>query len=132
TVRACLRIAVGLTRSGVNSAGNGAAMRAAIVGVFFAEDPARRREWSDALASVTHVDARAVQGARFVAEVAAAAVKMTDPVQCLSAARPAVDDPRLGSGIDKAMALIARGASTEEAGRELGSTGFVLHTVPFA
>src|SRR5688572_14571189 len=35
TVRACVRIALGLRRTGVRSAGNGAAMRAAIVGAFF-------------------------------------------------------------------------------------------------
>jgi len=124
TVRACLRIVLGLRRSGVRSAGNGAAMRAAIVGVYFADDAARRREWSDAFASVTHVDARAVQGARYVAEVAATG----DVV----AARSAVDEPQLGAAIDKALALIQRGTSTEEAARELGTTGFVIHTVPFA
>src|SRR5262245_44160529 len=37
TVRACLRIAVGLPHSGVPSAGNGAAMRAAIIGTFFCD-----------------------------------------------------------------------------------------------
>jgi ADP-ribosylglycohydrolase len=132
TVRACLRIALGLRRSGVRSAGNGASMRAAIVGVFFAEDPARRREWSDAIASVTHVDPRAVQGARFVAEVAAAATRTTDALACVTAARPVVDDPQLGSAIDEAIRLVARGASTAEAAAELGTTGFVLHTVPFA
>ena len=39
TLRACARIAVGLRRSGVATAGNGAAMRAAIVGVFFLDGP---------------------------------------------------------------------------------------------
>ncbi|MBK6692500.1 MAG: ADP-ribosylglycohydrolase family protein [Myxococcales bacterium] len=73
TLKACLRIAVGLQQSGANSAGNGAAMRAAIVGVFFHGDTERRRAWSDAVARVTHRDTRAVEGARYVAELASLA-----------------------------------------------------------
>lgn len=42
TLRACLRLAMGLQRSGTASAGNGAAMRAAIVGVALANDADRR------------------------------------------------------------------------------------------
>ena len=60
TLRSCVRIALGLSRSGVNSAGNGAAMRAAVVGVAFADDRHLRWTFSDALARVTHLDARAV------------------------------------------------------------------------
>ncbi len=63
TVRACVRIALGLRRSGVQSAGNGAAMRAAVIGAAI-DDPAQRRAWSDRFAEVTHTDPRAVQGAR--------------------------------------------------------------------
>ena len=43
TLRACLRILVGLRPSGVASAGNGAAMRAAIIGVFYRDAPETRR-----------------------------------------------------------------------------------------
>jgi ADP-ribosylglycohydrolase len=35
TIQACTRIAIGMKESGVNSAGNGAAMRAALIGAFF-------------------------------------------------------------------------------------------------
>ena len=72
TIRACLRAALGRPRSGVRSAGNGSAMRAAIVGVFFADDPAARTAFGCTLAETTHVDARAVEGAVYVAELAAA------------------------------------------------------------
>ena len=54
TVRACTRIALGLSSSGVMAAGNGAAMRAAIVGVFFRDHPERRHAVGRALAEVTH------------------------------------------------------------------------------
>lgn len=133
TLRACTRIALGLSRSGVASAGNGAAMRAAVVGVFFREDAALRRTWSDALAQVTHVDARAVEGARFVAEVAAAATRDgSDPERCLAAGVAVVEDPALREALERSRELRHRAASTGEAAAALGVTGYAVHTVSFA
>lgn len=141
TVRACLRIALGLRRSGVRSAGNGAAMRAAIVGAFLRDREVRRREMGRALAETTHVDPRAVEGALFVAEVAAACARVEaeggreDEVRLamLRAARAAVvADPSLGAAIDRAIDLGRRAAPAEEAAAALGNTGFVVHTVPLA
>lgn len=122
TAKACLKATIGL-RGGVRSAGNGAAMRAAIVGAYFHERPAERRAFGEALARVTHVDERAVQGALFVAEVVAAG-----PV----AARAVVTEPTLRDALDRAAELAWKGASTSEAAGILGTSGFVLHTVPFA
>nr|MBK7064776.1 ADP-ribosylglycohydrolase family protein [Deltaproteobacteria bacterium] len=132
TLRACARIAVGLRRSGVATAGNGAAMRAAIVGVFFHDDEVARRSTSDALARVTHTDPRAVEGARFVAEVAAMTVKHGDPAEALEAARAVVTEATLAEAIGRAMALAREGAALDVATEALGTTGFVVHTVPFA
>ncbi len=132
TLRACVRIAVGFRRSGVSSAGNGAAMRAAIVGAFFFDAPARRREWADELARVTHTDQRAVEGARFVAELAAHAMGH-DGAGGLEAlveeAVSIVEEPSLREAIQRARRLANDGAPVESASKELGSTGFVLHTV---
>jgi len=132
TLRACTRIALGLRRSGVATAGNGAAMRAAVVGVFLRDDPEVRRATSDALAAVTHTDPRAVEGARFVAEVAALATTMDDPATVVATARAAVTEGSLGKALDRAIALAREGADLDAAARELGTTGFVVHTVPFA
>ena len=135
TVRACLRIAVGLTRSGVRSAGNGAAMRAAVVGTFFRDDPEARRRFGTALAETTHVDARGVQGALFSGELAAAAASQPaggSPVACFSAARAVVVEPSLGAALDLAAALAAQGKSAGAAALVLGTSGFVVHSVPFA
>lgn len=123
TVRACLKIALGFAQSGVRSAGNGAAMRAAVVGAFFHDRPDRRIEFGKALARVTHTDERAVQGALFVAEVAAAGPER---------ARAAVTEPSLGEALDRARELARQGIATAEAAGLLGTSGFVLHTVPFA
>jgi len=139
TVRASLRIALGLARSGVRSAGNGAAMRAAVVGVHFRDRPLERRAFGRALAETTHVDARAVEGALFVAEVAAACARASGPSGLeerrgsLREARAAVvGEASLGAAIDRALDLAERGAATEEAVAALGNTGFVVHTAALA
>ena len=122
TVRACFRILVGFRRTGVRSAGDGAAMRAAVIGASI-EDPAKRAELGSALAEVTHVDERAVQGALFAAELAAAGPER---------GRAVVTNAVLGSALDRAMELAARGAETAEAAEALGTSGYVVHAVPFA
>lgn len=132
TLRSCVRIAAGLARSGVDSAGNGAAMRAAVVGVAFADDPRARRVFSDALARVTHLDARAVEGARFVAEVAALAVPGVSPLAIVEAASPVVESPELGQALRAAVSLAKEGTDVALAAERLHTSGFVLHTVPFA
>jgi ADP-ribosylglycohydrolase len=132
TLRACLRIALGLRRTGVASAGNGAAMRAAIVGAFFFDSPKTRTEWSDSLAAVTHTDPRAVEGARFVAEIAAQCVARGTgaPTEDLvSVATETVGQPTLRDAIERARRLARAATTTEVAGRELGNTGFVVHTL---
>jgi len=131
TLRACAWRMVGFRASGVRSAGNGAAMRAAVAGVFFATDPARRRAFSDALARITHTDPRAVEAARFVAALAAD-LSLRQPGQSVevAAARAEVADATLAAALDRAIALA--GAPVAEQARELGTTGYAVHTVAFA
>ena len=137
TLRASIKILLGFQHSGVRSAGNGAAMRAAIVGVAFADDEATRRSLGRRLALITHDDERAVQGALFIAELAArlagrgtlAPAVVSDVArQCL---RDVVTETSLREALERALQLAtdvddARGAAA------LGTTGFVLHTVPLA
>ena len=135
TLRSCLRMAFGMSPSGVASAGNGAAMRAAVVGVFFHNDALQRHTYGTLLAETTHKDSRAVQGALFVAELAAACVRhdaQTDWRELIKAARAVVNEASLGSAIDAALALALLPIPVEEAGNRIGTTGFVSHTVPFA
>ena len=103
TILASGRIALGLKITGVNSAGNGAAMRAAIVGAFFHDRPSERVRFGRALAEVTHRDIRAVEGALYVAEMAAACVAATQETSRQSIqiqARKVVTDDRLAGAID--------------------------------
>ncbi len=135
TVRACVRIGLGLDRSGVVSAGNGAAMRSAIVGAFFDDQPRDREQFARALAEVTHRDPRAVQGALYVAELAAECARSppdTRPEVCQRQARRCVTVAPLGEAIDRARDLAESGASTQDAAVACGTSGFVLHSVPLA
>jgi len=77
TARACLRLWIGIPpdRSGVWSAGNGAAMRAAIIGVRFCENQERRASYITASTLITHRDPKARIAARAIAEAAAWAVR---------------------------------------------------------
>lgn len=86
TVRASARLLVGFdpTRSGVPSAGNGAAMRAAVIGAWYRHEPAMRVRFTEASSRVTHTDVRAVEGAQQVAQAAA----------CSARGRPQDFDPR--------------------------------------
>jgi ADP-ribosyl-[dinitrogen reductase] hydrolase len=135
TVRACIRIGLRVTPSGVISAGNGAAMRAAIIGAFFNDRPGERETFGRALAEVTHRDPRAVEGALYVAELAAACARSpigTQPEACQQQARGCVTVAPLGEAIDRARDLAVRRASTQEAASACGTSGFVLHSVSFA
>src|SRR6187549_2768922 len=54
TVRSCFRIMLGFSRTGVRSAGNGSAMRAAVIGAVFLDRPDQRRAFGEAIARTTH------------------------------------------------------------------------------
>jgi ADP-ribosylglycohydrolase len=135
TLRACARIALGLPRSGIHSAGNGAAMRAPILGVFFSDRPEERRRFGRAVATVTHLDERAIEGALYSAEMAAACALRSPGAHlfdCYEEARQVASEPSFRAALDCA-AKLARGQSpTAEAARVLGTSGFVLHTAAFA
>lgn len=132
TVKSCFRSACGLRPSGVRSAGNGAAMRAAVIGVYFVDDADARLRFGRALAEVTHLDVRAISGALFVSELAAAVCRSPDSAACFRTALDTVTEPELRAALTRAERLAATGAETADAARELGTSGFVLHTVPFA
>jgi ADP-ribosylglycohydrolase len=115
TIKACFRLCVGVppAKSGVASAGNGAAMRAAAVGAFYAENPVQREEAVAKVARVTHTDERAIVGARLIALAAACAATRTESQFPTLAAQIAPDWP-LDFSSPK------------------GPTGYVLESVPAA
>ncbi len=130
TLRACVRMLLGMTRSGIASAGNGAAMRAGILGAHLADDPRRRRTLGRLIAQLTHTDERAVQAALYVAELSAqcVAAPTSNRKQLVSVARQVVDEPQLQSAIEAATAMSPH-VDLSHASSELGNSGFVVHSM---
>jgi ADP-ribosyl-[dinitrogen reductase] hydrolase len=135
TLRSCIKIALALKKSGVFSAGNGAAMRSAVIGAHFSDDREKRIAYADALAQVTHSDPRAVEGARFVSELAAHCVTAdasADRRALVQGSLDVVHEPSLAEGLTEAIRLAESQVSVREAGSKIGTSGFVLHSVAFA
>ncbi len=141
TLRACLKLWVGFgpDRSGVNSAGNGAAMRSALLGLWAAETQ-RLVAMVTAATKVTHRDPRAEQGAQVVAEVSRLICETggheisIDRVE--AGILPLARDEELRAQIEIAMAACRRASTLDQyltdAGMSRGVSGYVNHTVPAA
>jgi ADP-ribosylglycohydrolase len=142
TLRAILKLwlGVGPERSGVWSAGNGPAMRAAIIGVFARGDLQRLAALVRASTRITHTDPRAEQGAMIVALAATYALDQARSpfaaADFLRFAQPYVSDEPLRANLAAACEFAAQGKSAEEfadsLGQSRGVSGFINHTVPVA
>ena len=139
TLRAVLRLWAGVPpgRAGVFSAGNGPAMRTALIGVYFAEDPAARRAFVQASTRLTHSDPRALTAAWAVAEAAAAAsIGRAGDTGFIRELRALGDDSEWPTICDTLEASLQRKESVEAFARGLGLgngvSGYAYHTVPVA
>ncbi len=138
TTFSCLRMMTGSKNTGIKSAGNGAAMRAAVVGVFFHDDKEKRIEFGTCLATVTHTDRRAIDGALFAGEVAAEAFANRQSLdeearyRCFDEAIQVVREKSLHEALVLARSLSRQHASIEQATARLGNSGFVNHSIPFS
>lgn len=134
TLRAGIKLMVGFSpeHSGVWSAGNGPAMRAAVLGVCLGSDSARLRAYVRASTRLTHTDPRAEHGALAVA-LAAHHAATRGSGDCLGFVRDAmrdVDSPEWREAMDQAEGL-ARGCIDLPADGK-GVSGYVYRTVPAA
>ena len=129
-------------RSGVFSAGNGPAMRAALLGLRLGDDPATLRAFTRASTKLTHSDPKAERGALAVALAASHGFDRgpdrVDAAVYSACLRNAVDDPdeELLDWIEKLESSVARRVSVadfaETLGCRKGVSGYVYHTVPVA
>jgi ADP-ribosylglycohydrolase len=124
------------SRSGVFSAGNGPAMRSAIIGVFFAKEPEKRREFVAAATRLTHTDPKAETAALAVAEAAAWASLESSTVEALLRELPGLGDQewsslclRLAQALGQCESVAQFAASL---GLHSGVSGYAYHTVPVA
>jgi ADP-ribosyl-[dinitrogen reductase] hydrolase len=125
---------------GVFSAGNGPAMRSAILGVCHGDDPAFLRQLVRASTSLTHTDPRAEHGALAVAWAAycASRSEAQSPTEFIHSFSELLGDEE--SALLPALKLAAQSASMGEStldyatriGCGNGVSGFVMHTVPVA
>ena len=142
TLRAILKLWIGFPArySGVFSAGNGPAMRVALLGVCFGDEPPRMRALVRAATRITHTDPKAEYGALAVALAAHFATTRAEsvaPSEYLSALQPLCGENAEFMALMRAVAQsAARGESTENfaatLGCELGVTGYMYHSVPVA
>ena len=142
TVRAGLKLTIGVspTRSGVFSAGNGPAMRSAIMGAAI-DDLAQLRRWVSISTRVTHTDPKADYAAFAIALAshdAAAGVLGTGDnfLPRLKTQLHEEGATELIGLIERVVESVQRGDSTREfassLGLERGVTGYCYHTVPVA
>lgn len=137
TLRAIARSWIGFSpgRSGVQSAGNGAVMRAPIIGAWV-EDPDRIAAFVDASTMITHRDPRARAGSLAVAVAAHHAVRADklDPSAVLREIRARVVDLELLAALDLVEEALHRDRApswlASGLGLSRGVTGYVHHTVP--
>ena len=137
TLRACLKLCLGVppARSGVYSAGNGPAMRSALLGVCYGGEPNHLRELVRTSARLTHTDPKAEAGALAVA-IAASRASEPDPEDYLRTMAGLLG----GEGADflqlarRAAASAEAGETTEAFAASLGAgagvSGYVYSTVP--
>lgn len=144
TLRATLKLFVGISpeRSGVWSAGNGPAMRSALLGVCYGSDPERLCALVRVSTRLTHADPRAEVGALAVAiaahiasdcdDAATLPQRYWDRLEVALGADPAELLPLVRQVLDS----VAHGDATTAFAAGIGSgkkvTGYVYHTVPVA
>lgn len=140
TVKAITRLWIGVPpeRSGVWSAGNGPAMRAALLGVCCGGDPAKLRELVRASTRITHTDPKAEYGAYAVAWAAWKAASQAAPLpqEFLREleAHLGPDAEEFTGLVREAVDSAERGETTVEfadsRGWSRGVGGYVYQTVP--
>lgn len=139
TLRACLKLLVGFapTQSGVFSAGNGPAMRSALLGVCAASEEELQNLVRDCT-RITHTDPRAEEGALLVARAARLSVKGIDvpPIRFLAESVNTIENEELRDLVTLAVTALTDGKPPMEfadsQGWSHGVSGYINHSVPAA
>jgi len=138
TLRSILKLWMGFParKSGVFSAGNGPAMRCALLGIVFDGDPVLLRTMVRAATRITHTDPKAEYGAFAVALAAQLAARGADitPGDYLSILQQHIDDAEFIARVKSVADSITRGDSPEQfadsIGCSKGVSGYMYHTIP--
>ena len=137
TLRAALKLCVGVPpeRSGVWSAGNGPAMRSALLGVCYGSNPEHLQALVKASARLTHTDPRAEYGALAVA-VAVYVSSQNLLTDFLPTAERLLGESELLTLLQNAVQSVRSAQTTEVFASSIGAgervSGYVNQTVPVA
>ncbi|MFT5131959.1 MAG: ADP-ribosyl-[dinitrogen reductase] hydrolase [Gammaproteobacteria bacterium] len=139
TLKACLKLLLFIPadKSGVFSAGNGPAMRSALLGVFYYDDKPLREERVLINTRITHTDPKAVKGAMIVAEMAARNTqgKPLTSDNCREGLEAIIaDDETLKQLVDDAINSANQNETAQEFCQQhnqaKGVSGYIYHTLP--
>ena len=142
TLRSILKLWIGFSpqKSGIYSAGNGPAMRTAIIGVCYGDDETRLKALVKAATQITHTDPKAYWGALAVALAAHENCRtgtVVDAGHYYDRLENLLDSEEAGDLLDlikQVVESVARGQRTREyvETQKLpkGITGYTYHTVP--
>lgn len=140
TLKACSKLCLGISpaKSGIRSAGNGAAMRAPVIGWFFADNPVTMREIVRAATIIIHTDPRAEEGAWVIAMAARQAREQQPqaPIDNFFAdIMPSLNGQQLVSQLQLAQQKLQQQAELSDYLLTLqlekkGITGYINNTVP--
>ena len=140
TLRAILKLWVGFApeKSGVWSAGNGPAMRSALLGVCYGGDRTRLQALVRVSSRLTHTDPRAEAGAMAVAVaafLASGSLPLKEqPRAYLQAMSPLLEDGELRTWLQRAIVSVENGEATTAFAEAIGAgervSGYVNQTVP--
>jgi ADP-ribosyl-[dinitrogen reductase] hydrolase len=140
TARAITKLWCGFppSRSGIRSAGNGPAMRAALLGICLSDDLDVMQRCVHLSTRLTHTDPRANTGAQLVALAAAHVSDLQDQEKFFDRARAivAAEDHELQNLLASMRDCLSRRAPAREFAESLGLhrgvSGYIYHTVPVA
>lgn len=144
TARACIKLWLGFSAktSGVYSAGNGPAMRAAPIGAFFCSSQKDLDTFISASTKITHTDPKALIGAKAIAVTAAWIVRdgleqrPSAEVFCMLLNDIAPEDPEWISIVENIKKSLEKNLTVDEFVDTLklqdGVSGYIYHTVPVA
>ncbi|MEO0413895.1 MAG: ADP-ribosylglycohydrolase family protein [Verrucomicrobiota bacterium] len=138
TARSIIRLWFGVcpSRSGVRSAGNGAAMRSAIFGVFFCDYEGPRSEFTRQSCLITHSDPRALEAADMASTAASEACRGSSNERIIEVLRSRVVSQEMTTRFEVIVDYLARSRSVQSLAEALGDgrkvSGFAPDTVSVA
>jgi len=139
TLKACLKLwcFIPVDKSGVFSAGNGPAMRSAILGVYAYDNQILRHELVGISTRITHTDPKALKGALIVAEFAARNTEgnVISADNCMDGLAEIIGDDEelrnlLSNAVDSARQQQSALDYCRQYNQPKGVGGYIYHTLP--